>query len=248
MKNQTPPPIIPMVKLDDDLFLVHKEYNQARMTKGYESQKPKRLILDEKIKDTEDFIRFANEYKTPETKVFYNEKGVEVIFNYSTTQGGDFADSRLVMDFELTQECKFLGDFLNRPITQKKFIHFLKAMAPSIHSPDPVDVIALAENIQAIKKINSIKKNSSQKLIIDAEIKGGLGSVAVPETLTLSIPVFENNRETKLDLFEVELFFDFGEEFQIEMVCHHFARTRNLALRSLAKEVADGIQAPHFQR
>ena len=84
-----------------------------------------------------------------------------------------------------------------------------------------MDVIELAESLQAVKKFDSVQKNTSSKFSLDVEIKSGAKqALQLPKRLTFSLPVYEADTAV-IGNFEAELFVNIDTEgrFSLKLVC-----------------------------
>lgn len=205
-----------------------------------------RHVLNQQIINKEDFIEFVNEFKHPATKLFYNEKGVRSIFNYSTKEEADHGDSICVMPLQHTDDYNEFLRHEKAQLSQKQFVKFLKRMEPYIvaldnKKADNMDIIEMAEHLQAIKTIDSVQRNAEQKFHLDVNIFSGKSTMTLPRIITLEFPVFTNDRVITTK-FEMELFL--GAEdggLSAEMICYNIDQLYEETIREITASILENI-------
>ena len=209
-----------------------------------------RHVLQQSIINKIDFIAFVNEYKTDATKLFYNNSGVNAIFNYSTKESADYGDSVCGMPLQNTEDFE---EFKNnqKSLTQKQFVRFLKRMEPFIvafdnKKADDMDIIEMAEHLQAIKTIDSVQRNAQQKFHLDVNIQTGKSSMTLPKVIVFEFPIFKNDREMTTR-FETELFLSADDgALSAELICYNIDQLYEESIRELTSSIIheiDGVSA-----
>ena len=237
----------PMQPLEDGTVIIHNDY-KVDTSKQPLHFKPTlhRHVVSQKIINKDDFIAFVTEYKTPATKLFYNDGRVEAVFNYITATQPDYGDSTATMPLVLTDDYKEYRSNNGRSITQKDFIRFLKRMEPFIvaldnKKADDMDIIEMAENLQGITTIDSIQRNASNKFTIDATVRTGKANVEIPRIITFEFPIYANDRELTTR-FETELFLSAQDgTFIAELICYNIDQLEEETRRLLTQSICDGI-------
>ena len=200
-----------------------------------------RHVLNQGIVSKLDFMAFVNEYKTPATKLFYNNSGITSIFNYSTVESADYGDSKCTMQLINTED--FI-EFKNnqKALTQKQFVRFLKRMEPFIvafdnKKADDMDIIEMAEHLQAIKTIDSVQRNAQQKFHLDVNIQTGKSSMTLPKVIVFEFPIFKNDREMTTR-FETELFLSADDgSLNAELICYNIDQLYEESIRELTNTI-----------
>lgn len=206
-----------------------------------------RNVIQQSIVNKEDFISFINEYKTDATKIFFNHTAIKAQFNYSTSEHADHGDSYCLMDLEHTRDFSELKRHIESDLSQKDFIRILKRMEPYIiafddKEVDDMDIIEIAENLQATKNINSVQRNTQQAFILDTEVRAGNSSMEIPRFITFKIPVYKNELSLQSE-FKVELFLQGGDGgFIANLVCYKLEQTVDEATRELTEQVCEGCE------
>ena len=204
-----------------------------------------RHVLDQNIISKLDFITFVNEYKTPATKLFYDDNGVNAVFNYSTKDHADYGDSECTMRLKETDDFIELEKHQTK-LTQKQFVRFLKRMEPFIvafdnKKADDMDIIEMAEHLQAIKTIDSVQRNAQQKFHLDVNISTGKSSMTLPKVIVFELPIFRNDRDMTTR-FETELFLSEDDgALQAELICYNIDQLYEESIRELTNSILEKI-------
>ena len=242
-------------KIGEEVKLfVHKDYEAAaRPRAGYETDKPNRVVIKQTVREMNDFINFVKEYMGDSTKLFYNDRTVTAIFNYSTADKPDYCDSSADLTLEKTTAYKaFAAVAEGRKLTQKEFVKTLKELQTYIKTEEGTEsekIIELAADLQGIKKVNSVSKNTSNTFTIDAKVNsGGLDTIELPKTITFALPVYKNDVK-EITEFEVELFATFEDDnIGISLICYRIEELTDSATKAMTDRICqelDGI--PSFR-
>lgn len=238
-------------ELDNGRRAVHKDYNVVDENKPINFKMPiDRHVLNQGIISKLDFIAFVNEYKTEQTKLFYNNGGVKAIFNYTTKDKADHGDSICNMPLQVTDD---YVEFEKHQceLSQKQFVRFLKRMEPYIvafdnKKADDMDIIEMAEHLQAIKTIDSVQRNAQQKFHLDVNIQTGKSSMTLPKVIVFEFPIFKNDREMTTR-FETELFLSADDgSLAAELICYNIDQLYEESIRELTTSILndiDGVSA-----
>lgn len=239
----------PSETLPNGQILTHQSYSVEKP----ENYRPPlvRNVIKQNIINKDDFIAFCNEYKTDATKLFYNNEIVKAIFNYPTKDEADYGDSVACMNLIFTEHFAFLHKNLDENISQPNFIRLLKRLEPFITMFDgekvqDMDIVEIAEDLQASKNINSIIRNTSQKFVMDVEIGTGRKNIKIPRYITFEMPIFKNDLEAKYG-FDVELFFNHEESgFTATLLCYQLEELIDNVARALTYEIREAIDATSY--
>ncbi len=204
-----------------------------------------RNVLQQHIVNKYDFIDFINEYKTDATKLFYDQRKIRAVFNYSTVEVADHGDSYVEMILTETRDFEEFHNHIERDLSQKDFIRILKRMEPYIIAfddkpVDDMDIIEIAENLQATKNINSIMRNTAQAFVLDTEVKAGNSEMTIPRFITFKLPIYKNDLKLESE-FKVELFLQGGDNgFNANLVCYKLEQSVEETVRELTQQVCNG--------
>lgn len=225
---------------------VHQDYKFDDTDRPIHFKPPiDRHVLDANILNKLDFITFVNEYKTAATKLFYNDVVIKAVFNYTTVTDADYGDSTCSMRLQQTD------DFLEFEkhqceLNQKQFVRFLKRMEPYIvafdnKKADDMDIIEMAEHLQAIKTIDSVQRNAQQKFYLDVNIHTGKADMTLPRIIVFEFPIFKNDREMTTR-FETELFLSADDgALNAELICYNIDQLYEESIRELTKSILEEI-------
>ncbi len=234
----------PAVSLEDGRVALERDYEIHPTMENFKLPLS-RNVIKQTIRNKYDFIEFVNEYKNDQTKIFYTDKDVQAVFNYPTVDKADYADSYCIMPIVRTVDVYKLLDSLDRDLSQKGFIRLLKRLEPYITSfdgknVDDMDIIELAENLQATTNVNSIQRNTGKSFTLDVEVRSGNSNITIPRYITFEIPLFQNDIALKAR-FDVELFLEIKEsEFVINLVCYKTDQTIEETLREFITQIQNG--------
>ncbi|CDF64656.1 hypothetical protein CSG_7380 [Campylobacter fetus subsp. venerealis str. 84-112] len=194
--------------------------------------------------DSPSFVNLVKEYKDERSKIFFSEKGIKCIIDFNSKDRGEFRERHIDLNLQYTPFYEAFDKSIGSNLEQRDFVFLLKSLFMFIkkidNKPnDNMDVIELAESLQAVKKFDSIQKNSSSKINIETEIKSGAkSSLELPRHITFELPIYEADT-SKLGEFETELFVDIdsGGDFALRLVCF----TQDMILRNVLDKIVDEI-------
>lgn len=182
--------------------------------------------------------------ETP-TKLFYNNSGIKAVFNYTTADTADYGDSKCLMPLQDTDDFREFEKHQTE-LTQKQFVRFLKRMEPFIvafdnKKADDMDIIEMAEHLQAIKTIDSVQRNAQQKFHLDVNIQTGKSSMTLPKVIVFEFPIFKNDREMTTR-FETELFLSADDgSLTAELICYNIDQLYEESIRELTNSILHEI-------
>lgn len=237
----------PKEQIDEYRYLRHENYVKEELPKPINHREPiARHVIDQNIINKEDFIVFVTEYKTEATKIFYTERQVEAVFNYSTPASADHGDSKAKMPLLTTEDYQHYRAHIGRQISQRDFVRLLKRMEPFIvaldlKAADDMDIVEMAESLQGITKVDSVMRNASNKFSIDAEVRTGKQDVTIPRIVTFEMPIYKNDRDLTAK-FNTELFLSADDgTFIAELVCYNIDQIEEEARRQITMDICDSI-------
>ncbi len=238
----------PVVKLNDGREVIHNEYKVNEDNRGINfKHKIVRHVLNENILNKNDFINFVKEYKTDATKIFFDNQRIRAIFNYSTLSDADHHDSYCQMILQETKNFIEFKNCLDRDLSQKEFIRILKRLESSIvgfnyKEVADMDIIEVAENLQATKNFQSVQRNTVQAFTIDAEVKAGNTSYEIPRYIHFKMPLFKNDLEFEVQ-FDCELFLEAMDGgFKVNLVCYKLEEIIEASIKKITTDVCDGCE------
>ncbi|HAC70148.1 MAG TPA: hypothetical protein DCF41_00335 [Arcobacter skirrowii] len=232
--------------LADGREVMHKDYSIVDDNRGQNFKHPiSRHVLNQSILNKNDFINFVKEYKTSGTKIFFNNKTIKAIFNYSTPKEADYGDSYCLMELEYTKNFQEFINILDRDLNQKELIRILKRLESCIvglngKEAADMDIIEIAENLQASKNFQSVQRNTLKAFSIDAEVKAGNSNYEIPRFIHFKLPVYKNDLSLEVS-FDCELFLEAidGQGFVANLVCYKLDEIKEKTIRDLTSDVCE---------
>lgn len=236
--------IVPSIEIDSDkrAVIVHKDY----ILRGELLKEPLRNSYDINALDVDSFVGLVNEYKEPNSKLFFDDKSIKCIVDFNTKDRAEFCEKRIGLKLAYTPFYYSFNEHLGVNLSQRDFVFLLKSLFMYITKidgkpNDNMDVIELAQSLQAVKKFDSVQKNTSSKISLDVEIKSGAKeNLTLPNKITFKLPIYEADVRL-MGEFEVELFVDIknDSEFNIRLVCYTAEAVRREVLNELVKNIQE---------
>lgn len=165
--------IVPSIEIDSDkrAVIVHKDY----ILRGELLKEPLRNSYDINALDVDSFVGLVNEYKEPNSKLFFDDKSIKSIVDFNTKDRAEFCEKRIGLNLAFTPFYTSFSERLGVNLSQRDFVFLLKSLFMYITNIDGkpngnMDVIELAQSLQAVKKFDSVQKNTSSKISLDVEI------------------------------------------------------------------------------
>lgn len=238
----------PVAKLEDGREVIHQDYKVAEENRGKNFEhKIARYVLKQNILNKDDFIAFVKEYKTVGTKIFFNNSRIKAIFNYTTLDKADYHDSFCEMQLENTKNFDEFKNILDRDLSQKDFIRILKRLEGCIvgfnnAKADDMDIIEVAENLQATKNFQSVQRNTLKAFTVDAEVKAGNKNYEIPRYIHFKMPIYKNDLLLEVQ-FDCELFLEATDGgFIANLVCYKLDEIIEKTIRDLTKDVCESCE------
>lgn len=238
----------PVAVLEDGREVIHNDYKVVEDNRGKNFEHEiARWVIKQSILNKDDFIEFVKEYKSEATKIFFNNSRIKAIFNYTTLEKADFHDSFCEMELEYTKNFVEFKSCLDRDLSQKDFIRILKRLESCIKGFNgkevaDMDIIEVAENLQATKNFQSVQRNTVQGFTVDAEVKAGNTNYTIPRYVHFMMPVYKNDLKLEVQ-FDCELFLEAKENsFIVNLVCYKLDEIIEKTIRDLTKDVCDSCE------
>lgn len=166
------------------------------------------------LSDTESFVAYVKRYQTKDTVIFatlptsVNGAGAEfrAVFDYHIGgKGEDHKPDRTAHQayFPCPQSTNWAAwlSISGKAQSQDAFINFIEANGIDIVAPDTAALLELAVNFEAKTEVEFISKvdrlTGARKLTFNETVTNGSqtkGSITVPDSLKLKLPVFEGGK------------------------------------------------------
>lgn len=238
----------PVAQLDDGREVIHTDYKVVDDNRGKNFEhKIARHVLNQSILNKDDFIAFVKEYKTDGTKIFFDNSKIKAIFNYTTLDKADYHDSFCEMQLQNTKNFDEFRNILDRDLSQKDFIRILKRLEGCIvgfnnTKADDMDIIEVAENLQATKNFQSVQRNTLKAFTVDAEVKAGNTNYEIPRYIHFKMPIYKNDLLLEVQ-FDCELFLEATDGgFIANLVCYKLDEIIEKTIRDLTKDVCESCE------
>ncbi|MGB7402673.1 MAG: DUF2303 family protein [Arcobacter sp.] len=236
----------PVETLDDGREVVHENYKVQEDNRGINfKHEIVRHVINQSILNKEDFIKFINEYKTDETKIFFDDRKIKAVFNYSTKSVADHNDSYCSMELEHTKNFIEFTQCLDRDLSQKEFVRILKRLESCIvgfngKPVDDMDIIDVAEHLHSTKNFNSLQRNTAKAFTVDATVTAGNESYDIPRFIHFKLPVYKNDKALEVE-FVCELFLEAADGgFFANLVCYKLDDVIEETIKKITQDVCSG--------
>lgn len=238
----------PVAQLDDGREVIHTDYKVVEDNRGKNFEHNiARHVLKQNILNKDDYIAFVKEYKTVGTKIFFDNSKIKAIFNYTTLDKADYHDSFCEMQLQNTKNFDEFKNILDRDLSQKDFIRILKRLEGCIvgfnnTKADDMDIIEVAENLQATKNFQSVQRNTLKAFTVDAEVKAGNTNYEIPRYIHFEMPIYKNDLSLEVQ-FDCELFLEATDGgFIANLVCYKLDEIIEKTIRDLTKDVCESCE------
>ena len=185
--------VVPGIVLDEDkrAILSHQDYGIPEFL----LKEPLRNKYVVNALDVDSFVDLVNEYKEPTSKLFFDDKSIKCVVDFNSKDKAEFCEKRINLGLGVTPFYEAFNQSVGKNLGQRDFVFLLKSLFAYITAidgkpNDNMDVIELAESLQAVKKFDSVQKNASSKISLDVEIKSGAKeTIQMPKNITFTLPV-----------------------------------------------------------
>ena len=242
--------VVPSVSVDEAkrAILQHTDYRLVESL----LKEPLRNKYTVDALDVDSFVDLVNEYKEPNSKLFFDDKSIKCVIDFSSKDKAEFCEKRINLGLDFTPFYEAFNQSVGKNLGQRDFVFLLKSLFAYITAidgkpNDNMDVIELAESLQAVKKFDSVQKNTSSKISLDVEIKSGAKeTIQMPKNITFTLPVYEADTEIRGE-FKCELFVSIDEErFGLKLVCYTAEVSRREVLSKIVSKISErceGVKA-----
>lgn len=153
-----------------------------------------RVIAKRQFHDGNSLAAYVNRFKTPDTILVadINSRCISVAIDYHGEAVGP-VDHVATWTMLPSQEYEAWSKFEGRLHEQADFIRFMEENSLDVILPDPAKLLDLCRDFEAIKTVNfkaSKRLDNGDREFTYAESTGTSDKIAVPQKLTLSMPIF----------------------------------------------------------
>lgn len=158
--------VVPGIVLDEDkrAILSHQDYEIPEIL----LKEPLRNKYVVNALDVDSFVDLVNEYKEPTSKLFFDDKSIKCVVDFNSKDKAEFCEKRINLGLGFTPFYEAFNQSVGKNLGQRDFVFLLKSLFVYITAidgkpNDNMDVIELAESLQAVKKFDSVQKKRELK-------------------------------------------------------------------------------------
>ncbi|MGM0703851.1 MAG: YfdQ family protein [Pseudomonadota bacterium] len=160
---------------------------------------PRRTRQQVAIHNATDFGHYVNRFKNPETTVYADLVGTRftAVIDHPGAGGPDWGQHRATYACPHSRSWKTWSAADGKAMRQADFAKFIEDNLPDVQQPSGSDILTISRTLEAKKKVDFQSgvrlDNGEVQITFNEEIKGtaGKGTIEIPETFELGIPVFE---------------------------------------------------------
>lgn len=174
--------------------------------------RPARPVGTVKLRDAASFITYVNDHKVDASRIYASLEPASFLavfddhetsdLNELVADQADFREFRASFQVPASREWKTWESIDRKDLNQLAFATFLEDNLPDVLTPDSASLLDMVLNFEAAQggKIVAAQRlqDGSTTMQFVAE-NNASGSVKLPETIRLNIPVFENESPRELD-------------------------------------------------
>jgi uncharacterized protein YfdQ (DUF2303 family) len=158
------------------------------------------------LRDAASLVAYTNDHKTASTRIYaalepaaftavFDDFHTAAVGDASVAAQADWRAFRALFAVPASREWKLWTERDRKAMSQLQFAEFLQDNLPDVQVPDGATLLEMSLNFEAAQAGHYIAsqrlQNGSHSLQWKAD-NNASGSVKLPETITLGIPVFEN--------------------------------------------------------
>ncbi|NNM65943.1 MAG: DUF2303 family protein [Burkholderiales bacterium] len=178
--------------------------------------RPKRPIANVKLRDATSFVRYVNAHKAPRSTVYASMEPARFLCVFDdylhasdldvgnpkhVDAQADWRSFRAEFTLPASHEWKTWTGQNRKAMTQLQFAEHMQDNLPDVIAPSGAELLETALNFEAAQAGHFVSaqrlQDGSHNLVWKTDNTGG--TVRVPEHITLSIPVFENEAPRELE-------------------------------------------------
>lgn len=160
---------------------------------------PRRTRQEVAIHNATDFGLYVNRFKTPETTIYADLDGTRftAVIDHPGAGGPAWGQHRATYACPHSRSWKTWTSADGKAMRQADFAKFIEDNLPDVQQPSGSDILTISRTLEAKKKVDFQSgvrlDNGEVQITFNEEIQGtaGKGTIEIPETFELGIPVFE---------------------------------------------------------
>lgn len=167
---------------------------------------PRRIRQQVTVHNATDFGHYVNRFKDSETTVYADLENTRftAILDHPGKHAPDWGQHRASYACPHSRSWKTWLGANGKGMRQAEFAKFIEDNLPDVQAPNGSDILLISRTLEAKKKVDFESgvrlDNGEMQITYNEEIKGtaGKGTIEIPETFTLGIPVFEGGDHYEL--------------------------------------------------
>lgn len=167
---------------------------------------PRRIRQKLTIHNANDFGHYVNRFKNSETTVYADLENTRftAILDHPGTISPDWGEHRASYACPHSRSWKTWSAADGKAMRQADFAKFVEDNLPDVQEPNGSDILTISRTLEAKKSVDFQSgvrlDNGEVQITYNEDIKGtaGKGTLEIPETFTLGIPVFEGGDHYEL--------------------------------------------------
>lgn len=167
----------------------------------YLLDKPLRIKSGPAMDDSASFVRYVNEHKSPETRIFasFNEEGValKAIIDFQAKASPAWNLHKAMLDTQFSDELELWVEHEKKDLPQDGFAAHVEDRDLDFKNPNAADMLDVARSLEGTvtAKFKSSERldNGDHTLSFERTTQakaGQKGELEIPSRFTLSIPIF----------------------------------------------------------
>lgn len=166
---------------------------------------PRRLKQVAQLQSLDSFLKYTEAHKEPASVIFFDEKALlaRLFVDYHIANDDPrWKDHTAVYQAELDDRWVAWTAKSGQPMNQIELASFVERHVKDFADPSGAEMLTIATNFQVNRKVtygNAVNLSTGEVQFEYSNSSGAKGTMTVPDTFKLGIPVFKNG-----DHYEVE--------------------------------------------
>ena len=166
---------------------------------------PYRVAQRAELQSLDSFLKYCDAHKEPHSVIFFDEKALcaQLFVDYHKSNSApSWKDHRALYSAELDDRWVEWRRNSSAKMNQIELAQFIERHVKDFKEPTGAEMLTMATNFQVNRKVtygNAVNLSTGEVQFEYSNANGGKGTMTVPETFKLAIPVFKNG-----DHYEVE--------------------------------------------
>lgn len=161
------------------------------------AERPQRIDASVRVFDPASFAEYYRKFCDDASRVFADEakRSVVAVLDYHEKQPR-WGSHKLTLELRHSEEWITWAGRNNKQMTQQEFSEFLEQNSMDISDPNPASIVEIARDLQGTTEVefgSGLRMQDGQvrfKYTEQTKTTVGASQITVPESFTLSIPVF----------------------------------------------------------